>query len=105
MTNSSDFREWGKEMVDYIADYMDGVSERPPLSKVKPGYLRSLIPDEAPQYPDKWQDVMQDIERVIMPGVSYRLASKSVIVAFSQVFSALLQINLRLLCGDFCFRG
>ncbi|XP_033627723.1 aromatic-L-amino-acid decarboxylase-like [Asterias rubens] len=71
MTNSSDFREWGKEMVDYIADYMDGVSERPPLSKVKPGYLRSLIPDEAPQYPDKWQDVMQDIERVIMPGVTH----------------------------------
>lgn len=70
MTNSSDFREWGKEMVDCIADYLDGIHERPPLAQVQPGYLRSLIPDEAPQYPDKWQDVMQDIERVIMPGVS-----------------------------------
>lgn len=40
------------------------------LPTVEPGYLRPLIPDSAPQNPDKWQDVMQDIERVIMPGVS-----------------------------------
>ena len=71
MTNTTDFREWGKEMVDFIADYIDKIGERPPLSQVQPGYLRGLIPTEAPQYPDKWQDVMKDIERVIMPGVSF----------------------------------
>lgn len=40
------------------------------LPDVEPGYLRPLIPSEAPQTPDSWQDVMADIERVIMPGVS-----------------------------------
>lgn len=40
------------------------------LPTVEPGYLRPLIPDTAPQTPDKWEDVMADIETVIMPGVS-----------------------------------
>nr|CAA69668.1 Dopa decarboxylase [Ceratitis capitata] len=41
------------------------------LPEVKPGYLKPLIPDAAPEKPEKWQDVMQDIERVIMPGVTH----------------------------------
>ena len=39
------------------------------LPSVEPGYLQELIPREAPQEPEKWQDVLADIERVIMPGV------------------------------------
>lgn len=42
---------------------------------VEPGYLRPLIPEAAPDKPDKWEDVMKDIERVIMPGVSTILST------------------------------
>lgn len=41
------------------------------LPTVQPGYLKPLIPEEAPEKPDQWQDVMADIERVIMPGVTH----------------------------------
>lgn len=41
------------------------------LPKVQPGYLAPLIPDTAPIKPESWQDVMADIERVIMPGVTH----------------------------------
>lgn len=41
------------------------------LPTVEPGYLRPLLPEEAPENPDKWQDVMADIEKVIMPGVTH----------------------------------
>jgi hypothetical protein len=30
-----------------------------------------LLPEEAPENPDKWQDVMTDIEKIIMPGVTH----------------------------------
>lgn len=40
------------------------------LPTVEPGYLKSLLPSEAPQTPENWKDIMADIERVIMPGVS-----------------------------------
>lgn len=43
---------------------------RPVLSTVAPGYIRSLIPDHAPEKGEPWQDIFKDIERVIMPGVN-----------------------------------
>jgi aromatic-L-amino-acid decarboxylase len=44
---------------------------RPVLPSVTPGYLRPLIPENAPDKPENWTDVMADIERVIMPGVTH----------------------------------
>lgn len=40
------------------------------LPSVTPGYLRPLLPETAPNKPDKWEDVLSDVEKVIMPGVS-----------------------------------
>jgi len=65
------FTEFAKTMVDYINNYLENIRDRRVLPTVQPGYLRPLIPDEAPQNPEKWQDVMKDIERVIMPGVTH----------------------------------
>jgi len=68
--DSEEFRKRGKEMVDYVADYLENIRDRRPLSNVKPGYLRELLPEEAPRDPEPWNDVFRDVERVIMPGVS-----------------------------------
>ncbi len=67
-----EFRKNGRQMVDYVADYLENIRDRRPLSNVEPGYLRKLIPDHAPEDGEKWEDLFQDIERVIMPGVSVR---------------------------------
>ena len=69
--DSKEFRIRGKEMIDLVADYLDNIENRPVLPKVKPGYLKELIPSEAPTEPDKWEDLVKDIERVIMPGVTH----------------------------------
>ncbi|XP_033732723.1 aromatic-L-amino-acid decarboxylase-like [Pecten maximus] len=66
-----EFRKRGKEMVDYVADYLENIRERRPFPTVAPGYLRELIPDHAPDDPDNWDDIFTDIERVIMPGVTH----------------------------------
>lgn len=65
-----EFRRRGKEMVDYIADYLENIEQRPVYPDVEPGYLRGLIPAEAPVEPDDYDDIIKDVERVIMPGVS-----------------------------------
>jgi hypothetical protein len=62
----------GKEMVDYIADYLEHIRERRVYPAVKPGYLRQLIPESAPLEPEPWDDIMADVERVVMPGVRYK---------------------------------
>nr|ALG64483.1 dopa decarboxylase [Meretrix meretrix] len=69
--DAREFRKFGREMVDYIADYLENIRERPVVHRVKPGYLKTLIPDEAPQKPEDFSEVMKDIERVIMPGITH----------------------------------
>ena len=71
MTTAGEFRVFGKAMIDYVADYLENIRDRPVLPNVRPGYLRPLINDEAPEEPEEWQDVMKDIERVVMPGVTH----------------------------------
>ncbi|TDH05258.1 hypothetical protein EPR50_G00141790 [Perca flavescens] len=69
--DAAEFRRRGKEMVDYVANYLANIEQRPVYSDVKPGYLRSLIPTEAPLEPENYEDVIKDVERVIMPGVTH----------------------------------
>lgn len=47
--NASEFRRRGKEMVDYMADYLEGIEAPGCFPDVCPGYLRSLIPPPAHQ--------------------------------------------------------
>ena len=69
--DSKEFRLRGKEMIDIAANYLDTIEGRKCISDVKPGYIRDLIPSSAPLTPDKWDDLIKDIERVIMPGVTH----------------------------------
>ncbi|XP_075239895.1 aromatic-L-amino-acid decarboxylase-like [Convolutriloba macropyga] len=67
--DAAEFRVRGKEMVDYIADYLETIHERRVFPEVDPGYLEELIPNAAPEKPESWDDIIKDIERVIMPGM------------------------------------
>uniref|UniRef100_A0A8D0FPG2 Aromatic-L-amino-acid decarboxylase n=1 Tax=Strix occidentalis caurina TaxID=311401 RepID=A0A8D0FPG2_STROC len=69
--DAAEFRKRGKEMVDYIADYLEKIEKRQVFPDVEPGYLRPLIPDCAPQDPESFEDVFKDIEKIIMPGVTH----------------------------------
>lgn len=53
-----------------MADYLEGIEGRQVYPDVEPGYLRPLIPPSAPQEPDAYEDIIRDIEKIIMPGVS-----------------------------------
>ncbi|XP_072888900.1 histidine decarboxylase isoform X1 [Hemitrygon akajei] len=64
-----EYRRYGKELVDYIAEYLRTVRQRRVFPDVKPGFLRPLIPMSAPQDPESWSSIFADIERVIMPGL------------------------------------
>ena len=68
--DSEEFRQRGREMVDYIATYLDNISERRVTPNIEPGYLRPLLPEEPPQQGENWNDIMADVETKIMPGVS-----------------------------------
>ncbi len=43
MTSSDEFREFGKAMIDYVADYLDNIRDRRVVPDVKPGYIRHVL--------------------------------------------------------------
>ncbi|XP_063223017.1 aromatic-L-amino-acid decarboxylase-like [Bacillus rossius redtenbacheri] len=69
--DSQEFRRFAGAAVDYVADYLDHIRDRPVLPSVEPGYLRHLVPDDAPEQPESWRSVLDDVERVIMPGMTH----------------------------------
>ncbi|XP_056376293.1 aromatic-L-amino-acid decarboxylase [Hyla sarda] len=69
--NSAEFRKRGRDMVDYIANYLEQIESRQVFPDVEPGYLRPMIPDSAPEEGETYEDIMKDVERVIMPGVTH----------------------------------
>ncbi len=56
-------------MVDYISEYLESIRKRRVYPDVKPGYMKHLVPDSAPQNGEEWDVIFADIERVIMPGI------------------------------------
>ncbi|KAF6209685.1 hypothetical protein GE061_015434 [Apolygus lucorum] len=66
-----EFRCRGKEMVDYICEYLGNLPSRRVTPSIEPGYLRPLLPKEAPQNPENWDVIMDDVEKYIMPGVTH----------------------------------
>ena len=69
-----DTQEWkkrGKEMIDYIAHYLETIKERRVTPKIEPGYLKTLLPNFAPSKPENWDQIMKDFDRYIMPGITH----------------------------------
>jgi len=44
-----EFRQYGRAVVDWIADYYQKIESFPVLSQVKPGQIRASLPSHAPQ--------------------------------------------------------
>lgn len=68
--NVQEFRVRGKEMIDYICEFMSNINERRVTPDVGPGYLRPMLPSDPPEMPESWDNIMKDVELKIMPGVS-----------------------------------
>ncbi|CAL1531061.1 unnamed protein product, partial [Lymnaea stagnalis] len=69
--DASEFRKRGREMVDYIADYMTQIRSRRVTPEVEPGYIRKLLPSTAPKKGEEWESIMEDLERAVMPGITH----------------------------------
>ncbi len=68
---SDEFRKWGKALIDWIADYREGIEEHPVLSQVEPGELRRRLPAEAPEEPEGFEAVLADLDELVLPGITH----------------------------------
>lgn len=66
-----DFRRFGYEIIDWIADYFENIETFPVLSQNQPNDLRNALPKSAPEKGEDFADVIKDIEKLILPAVTH----------------------------------
>ena len=69
--DSQEFKVRGRQMVDYIIQYLEEIEPRRVTPAIEPGYLSDLIPASPPHDPEPWEDVMKDVEEKIMVGMTH----------------------------------
>ena len=69
--NPQQFREFGREVVDWIADYYETIENLPVLSQARPGQVRAQLPDRAPEVPESFDAILADMKKIILPGVTH----------------------------------
>jgi aromatic-L-amino-acid decarboxylase len=68
---AEEFRRYGYEIVDWIANYFDHIDEFPVLSQVQPGWLKDSQPRSAPERGEDFGEVLKDMDRLILPAVTH----------------------------------
>lgn len=65
------FRDYAHRFVDWMADYLENIEEYPVKSQVKPGDIYRQLPSSPPEGPESMDDIFQDFQKVIMPGITH----------------------------------
>ncbi|KAL2474973.1 Tyrosine decarboxylase 1 [Abeliophyllum distichum] len=66
-----EFRKQGHMVIDFLADYYKNVEKYPVRSQVEPGYLRERLPESAPYDPEPLEEILQDVQKDIVPGITH----------------------------------
>jgi aromatic-L-amino-acid/L-tryptophan decarboxylase len=67
----STFRDDGALALEWVASYLENVRELPVLSRVEPGAIRGALPPAAPDDPEPFSAVLEDLDTVLMPGLTH----------------------------------
>ena len=67
----SDFRRFGHELVDWIADYFENIDQRPVLPHMEPGDLKAQLPSAPPARGEPMENIIADVDRLIAPALTH----------------------------------
>lgn len=69
--SQEEFRLYGHRLIDWIADYLDDVTNLPVSTDVDPNFLLKAFPSSPPTKKGRMSDILSDLDRVIMPGITH----------------------------------
>jgi aromatic-L-amino-acid decarboxylase len=100
--SAEEFRRYGHEIVERIADYLSNIERYPVLAQVQPGQLRSQLPSTPPERGEPMQDILADVDRLVVPALThwnhpsffaYFATSASAPGIFAEMFSAAFDVK------------
>ncbi len=68
--NKEDFRRFGHELIDWIADYLERAEDLPVLALIEPGDLKAQLPTSPPATGESMEQIIADVDRLIVPALT-----------------------------------
>jgi aromatic-L-amino-acid decarboxylase len=66
------FRRAAHALVDWIIDYQERrVDDLPVLSQVRPGDIRSRLPQDPPEHGEPFEAMLRDVDEILLPGITH----------------------------------
>src|SRR5579862_8452471 len=71
--DNEDFRRASTALADALAEYRAKLASRelPVLARVKPGQVAAALPATAPEMPESFEAVLNDVRDIILPGITH----------------------------------
>jgi len=66
-----EFRRYGHEIVDWIAEYWATLDERPVTGGSRPGDVAALLPPTAPEKGEDFAAILRDLDTVVTPHLTH----------------------------------
>ena len=66
-----EFRKFGYELIDWIAEYYDTIENHPVKSRVKPREVMDKLPPNPPNAGESFENIMEDFKNIILPGITH----------------------------------
>ena len=69
--DTEEFRAAARRAVDWAAEYLDTVRDRPVMPALKPGDVRRALPAVPPEEGERLEVIFEDFERLVLPGITH----------------------------------
>src|SRR5690242_21053171 len=69
--SKEDFRRFGHELIDWIADYFEKIEDLPVLAAIEPGDLKAKLPSVPPAQGESMEEIVADVDRLIVPALTH----------------------------------
>jgi aromatic-L-amino-acid/L-tryptophan decarboxylase len=66
-----DFRTYGHNLVDWMADFFESIESYPVKSQVKPKEIINKLPAGPPEAGESFEDIFHDFQQIILPGITH----------------------------------
>src|SRR3712207_7015929 len=66
-----DFRRYGHELVDWMADYFETVAALPVTPPVEPGEVLQRLPRDPPPQGEPFEQIFSDFQSIVLPGMTH----------------------------------
>lgn len=68
---ANEFKEIGYKLIDWSTNYFENIEKYPVLPKIRPGDIKSKLPNDPPKIGEQFDQIIFDLDEIILPGITH----------------------------------